>query len=221
MQRFWSVTGLLFFALFLAGILASGNFPAAGASPEELREYATGSGTHIHALSLLHALAAVALVSFAACVRAFIRRSGGDADLATLGFGGGMLAAGFLLLSALLFWTLALPNVTDDASLLRALHHLSVLTGGVAFVLPLALFIGATSFAGGELPGWFLQSGRAAAALGVASALTMLSETGALSPGGGGMLLMAAVIMLWLFALSALLVVRSRREAVKHLALQP
>ena len=221
MPRYWSATGLLFFALFLAGILASGSFPAAGAPIDELREYVAGNRAHIHTLSLLHALAALALVSFAAYVRAFIRRSGADAELSTLAFSGGVLAGGFLLLSALLFWTLALPAVAEDASLLRALHHLSVLAGGVAFVLPLAVFVGAVSFAGGELPGWLLQSGKPAAALAIASAATMLGETGLFSPGGGAMLLVAAVIMLWLFALSVLLVVRSRRDAVDQLALQP
>ena len=221
MPRPWAYSGLLFFALFLCGIAASGNFPAAGAPTVELREYATGNRAHIHTLSLFHALAAVALVAYGAYVHASIRRLGGGRDLAALALGGATFAAGFLLASALLFWTLALPAVAEDASLLRALHHLAVLAGGDAFVLPLGTLVGAVSLGGAELPPWLTRSGRAAAALAIASPATMLGESGVFSPGGGAMILIAGVTMLWLFALTILLIRRSRENTQTELALQP
>ena len=68
-------------------------------------------------------------------------RSGSPASIRTLA--GGMTAAGFLLLSALMYRTLAEPTVRSDPALLHALVVMSYLAGGPAVAIPLALPIGA------------------------------------------------------------------------------
>lgn len=60
---------------------------------------------------------------------------------ATIALVGGVLAAALLTLSALCSWVLSRPGVRTDAPLVRALHDLAFLTGGVAHVVFLGLLI--------------------------------------------------------------------------------
>src|SRR5438128_536334 len=122
-RRLWAASGVLTVVLFASGllfgdVLGTSNFPALDASASDVRAYFLENASEVRALSFFHVLSAIALVAFAAYIYACLRReSGAPAALAALGLAGGAMAAGFLLLSALCYRTLAEPTVARDAPL--------------------------------------------------------------------------------------------------------
>ena len=126
---------------------------------------------------------------------------------------GGMTAAGFLLLSALAYRTLAEPAVRSDPALLHALVVMSYLAGGPAIAIPLALSIaaGATlALRGVLLPRWVGWLGCAAAALCFTSAATFLGPMNNSSATYAILLLAAITGFLWIFATSIALATSGR-----------
>lgn len=100
--------------------------------------------------------AALALMLFGALLSHRIQTERSTA-LGAITLVGSAAAGTFLLLDAPLFWVLALPDISGDPAVLRALHGLSYLCGGVALALPLAALIGAVSLDAlhfRTLPGW-------------------------------------------------------------------
>lgn len=139
--------GLFAAGLLFADVLASSVYPSFGAGDVEIVSYFRDSTLQVRALSLLHSLAAVALVIFAVHISSVIRRADETAErLGALALVSGAMAATFLLLSAVLFWAMALPVATTNPDLLRVVLALSYLAGGLpAFMLPLAVFVGAST----------------------------------------------------------------------------
>jgi hypothetical protein len=182
-RRVWAASGLAFVAFFAGGLLfadvfADQTFPAQSASIEEISAYFSGNGPEARTLAFFHSLAALALLVFVAGVR--VLTTGGEHGAripSAVAFGGGVMAASFLLHSALLFWTLARTSTAENATLARALHDLSFLAGGHALALTLAAFIGAASLATsrvGALPSWLGGAGIATAALSLVSLTSLL-----------------------------------------------
>jgi hypothetical protein len=147
--RLWAGSGALAVLLFGCGLvfgdlLGSSNYPPLNASYQRLREYFLGNGSEVRALAFFHVLAALALLCFAAFLHDWLRRveqAGGR--LATLALVGGAIAAAFLLLSALIYRTLAEPEIARDPALARALVIITYLAGGPAIAVPLTLPIAA------------------------------------------------------------------------------
>lgn len=217
-ERLLAATGLLFLALFACGLLladvvADAAFPAPSQPLGEIAAYFSHNGTAVRGLGLFHGLASLALLVFAAYVADVLRRAEGDRHgaLGTVAVVGGAVAGAFLLLEAALFWVLALPSTAGDLALLRALHALSYLSGGVALALPLVAFIGATSLVALStriLPAWLAWAGLVAAVACLVYGTTLVAENGAWSP--SGLVLTALLPLLWIFATSAVLVRRAR-----------
>ena len=213
-DRLWAVTGLGFVVLFVGGVVAAGDFPAADVPIAELEAYTGAHRPGLRALGACHAAAAVALLVFAARVRHQL--AGGPDGLVALGFGGATLASGALLASALLFWTLADPGLAGTAPVLRAVHRLSGLAGGVAILLGLGLFIGCTGLIGrrtGVLPGWLGMSGLAVALVGTASCASLVAAGGRWGPNGVIPVVGAMLSFLWILATSGVLALRRQARA--------
>lgn len=217
-DRIWAASGLLFVLLFGAGLFAADlvttPYPGFLHPIERLEAYFTQSQRAVQALSLFHSLAAFALLLFAGYLATILGRDKqpgvNGAALVTLGCGS--VAAGFLLLSALLFWVLAIPSITEDPALLRALHTLAYLAGGVALALPLAAFIGAPAIValrGGPLPRWLGWTGLISAGFCLLYPVTLLRHGGQWGPGGIIATTTAIVAVLWILALSLVLLRRS------------
>jgi hypothetical protein len=172
-------TGLAFVALFGAGLisadlLASPAFYEVDASGGRIDAFFVDNRPEAVALCVCHALAAIALLAFGGHVGGVLRRYSGHADgLAAVALAGATVAAAFLLLSALLFWTLTRPQVAQgDPGTAEALLVLSYLAGGPGVALPLAPFLAATSLAGLRarlLPRSLSRAGLAASVLCLAS----------------------------------------------------
>jgi hypothetical protein len=135
-------TGLAFVALFGAGLisadlLASPAFFEVDASSGQIDAFFVDNRPEAVGLSVCHALAATALLAFGGYVSGVLRRSDGQSGgLAAVALAGASVAAAFLLLSALLFWTLTRPQVAQaDPGTAEALLVLSYLAGGPGVAL--------------------------------------------------------------------------------------
>ena len=179
----WALSGVLFPAFFLvgeavAGQLATAPLPMPDAPVADVVAYYGGSRTAALALGGAHALAAAALLVFAACVVRFLRRTLADGDaLAGLARAGGVLAALSLLASALLTLALTLTAAGSDLALVGTLRSLNFLSGGTLHVASLGAFVGAASLAArpaGALPGWIVWLGLVQAVLAVLSLASLV-----------------------------------------------
>lgn len=220
-QRLWAASGALTVALFACGLLfgdllGTTNFPALDATTSAVRRYFLENASEVRALSFFHLLSAIALVAFAANIYAHMRRgSRAPSGVAALALAGGIVAAVFLLLSALCYRTLAEPAVAGDARLAHALLVLSYLTGGPAIAVALVPMIGVVAAATLRerlLARWTGWLGVLTAVAGAASASTLLGAANNHSATYGILLLGAALAFAWLIVTSIALVVRAPDE---------
>ncbi len=210
LQRLWALSGALAIVLFGCGLLfgdllASSNYPALNAPRGKVRSYFLHDGPEVRALAFFHVLAALALLCFALYLQkriSEIKRSSGGAAATALA--GGATAAVFLLLSALMYRTLAEPAVTRNAALTHALVVISYLAGGPAVAVPLALMIAVTirSLRQPTLPRWTGWLGVSAVVFSVLSAGILLGPMNNSSAWYGVLLLAAVLGFVWTFVTS-------------------
>jgi hypothetical protein len=215
----WAASGALSAALFVAGLVFANTppgFPAPDASLERINAYFSDHRAAALGLSVCHSLSALALLAFAPYLRGILGRAErGQERLATLALSGGLFGAGFLLLSALLYWTLTRAEVAGDNGAAHAVLVLSYLAGGQAPALAFAALVGPASLLTlrtGVLPRWIGRLGLVAAALALASVVSLLWDLAfylLLEPAG-------ALSFLWLFAISVALVRETRVDGPTH-----
>jgi hypothetical protein len=202
--------------LLFGDILGTSNFPALDASASDVRAYFLQNASEVRALSFFHVLSAIALVTFAAYIYAYLRRaSTAPPGLAALALAGGAVAAGFLLLSALCYRTLAEPTVAGDAPLAHALLVLSYLAGGPAIAVPLVPLVGVVAAATLReqiLARWTGWLSVITAVCGAACASTLLGPMNNHSATYGILLLGAVLMFAWLFVTSVCLIARVPEE---------
>jgi hypothetical protein len=206
--RDWlAASGAVFVGLFGAGILIadwSAAYPNLSQPVAELHVYFTENVGAVRALGLFHAFAALALLVFGAHMAARLRGTPGAGSLPELALAGGTGAGILLLVDAMVFWTLAAPSVAGDPALLRGLHTLSYLAGGVFLLLPLGAFIGVVSAVAlrtGLLPRWLGWWGVAAAVESFLYGTTLVAWEGPWSP-GGVLVVGAAIPVVWVLLTS-------------------
>lgn len=179
----WALSGVLFAAFFIAsdvlrGVLTASPLPLPGAPAAEVARYFDDSRTAVLVLSLCQILSAVSLFVFAQRVGGIIRRTRSDGSaLPGLTFVGGVLAAAFLLASALLALALVLVAAGGNLALVDALRSLNFLSGGTFHVASLGLFAGAASIAAlraKALPRWAIWLGIVMAAPAILSLASLV-----------------------------------------------
>jgi hypothetical protein len=157
---------LLIGGLVLSGVLG-GTIPSPYGDPVTIAEHFARYPDAVLATAVFLFASAVPLALYAATASARLRSLGVTAPGATIALAGGTLAAAMLTLSALATWVLARPAVRVEVPLVRALHDLAFLSGGVAHVVFLGLLL-----AGVAVPGLLLGLlPRVVAAVGLAVAL--------------------------------------------------
>lgn len=202
----WPLTGLGFVVAAGSGILFSTLLPpepypspfGAPLGPQtDVARFFIESHTQVVLMSFTYSIAAIFLVCFVACIASLVWRHGRDADAwAFLSLGGGLLAAGFWLLAAMLLWVLARPWTPEQPSLVRAMHDLTYLVGGPAHMVMLGLFVGAgTAGLRGEqgIPGPLRWVGVVGAALSLLTVLALVADPASLLLPVG-----RALAMLWI-----------------------
>lgn len=175
-----------------------------------IQDYVVDHHAAVRACAVGMFASAVPLGIYAATASARLRQLGVTAPGATIALAGGVLASGALGLSGLLAWTLSQPEVTSDATLVRALYYLTFLTGGPAHIVALGLLIAGIVVPGlivGLLPRPLAWAGLVLAA--IAEITTLVLIWPALSP-----LLPIARIggLIWLIAAGAMLPLRRPRK---------
>jgi hypothetical protein len=147
-DRRWAASGIVTVVLFALGLvfsdlLASPGFPSYHASLERIDAFFIDDRAEAIGISVCHALAALALLVFFVHLHELLPRDSPDEPrLATLTLSGGVAASVFLLLSALLYWTLTRGDVAREPGTAQALLVLSYLAGGQALALSIAAPIG-------------------------------------------------------------------------------
>lgn len=202
-------------ALLLAGlvvgvVIAGGIMPLPYGSAAEIQDYVASNHAAAVAMAVGTFGSSIPLAIFAATASARLRQLGITAPGATIALAGGLLASAGLGLSSLMIWTLSRPEVTSDATLVRALYYLTYLTGGPWHVVTLGLLIAGIAVPGlivGLLPRSVAWAGLVIA--GIAELTTLVLIWPGLSP-----LLPVARFtgLVWLIVAGALLPLRRQNK---------
>jgi hypothetical protein len=218
MRRVWAASGALAVALFGCGLLfgdllGSSNYPPLNASYARVSSYFLTNTFEVRALAFFHVLAALALICFAAHLQGWLQDAREvPGRIAAVTLAGGAIAAAFLLLSALIYRTLAEPSVVHDPALTHALVVISYLAGGPAIAIPLSLPIAAVALVTLRdelLPRWIGWLGVSAVVMSLISAGTLLGPMNNSSALYGILLIAATLSFAWTFATSVLLAIRA------------
>ncbi len=205
-----ALTGLVCGIVFVGGLALVGmlipatappNLPSS--DPADIQRFFLENGTATRVQALIQTVAAALLATFAAAVAGLVGRSEPrPSALAAATIGGGLLAAAFLALSALLAGTPGAEQNTGSAATVSALRQLSFFVGGAGHTAWLGVFVGAASLAtrrAGALPRWLTTAGLVSAVLSVLSLISLVVEPAALLiPLGrfSGLLVIAAISVL-------------------------
>ncbi|MFC4948386.1 DUF4386 domain-containing protein [Pseudonocardia sp. GCM10023141] len=168
--------GLLVAGLAISAALG-GTIPSPFGDATAITSYFAQHPAAVQASALFTFGSAVPLALLAATVSTRLRTLGGTAPGATIALVGGVVSAAMLSISALLGWVLSRPEVSADPPLVRALHDLTFLTGGVAHVVFLGLLVAGVAVPGllaGVLPRWLAITGIAIAAVAELATLSLL-----------------------------------------------
>ncbi|GAA1687898.1 DUF4386 family protein [Fodinicola feengrottensis] len=142
--------GIVFVVLFLAGLIGSTvvagtTFPSPFDAPSRILGYFTQHQSATLLVGFFQFAAAVPLMLFTATVYARLRHFGVAVAGSVIALTGGLAASVFLMLSGILTWPLARPEVLGDPAVVRAVQDLSFLTGGPAHVVFFGLFMAGVS----------------------------------------------------------------------------
>jgi hypothetical protein len=196
-------TALLLASLIIPTAMAGGTFPSPFDANTSILEYFRDHQNAVQVSAFLQFASAVPLAIYAATASARLRNLGIRAPGATIALVGGVLAASFASLSALISWTLSQPGILATPAVVHALHDLAFGTGGPGFVVPFGLLlagIAVPSAFGRLLPRWLVTIGLVLAVVAEVSTLTLLVD-------GASYLLPAARFagLAWLITAGALL----------------
>lgn len=131
--------------LLIAGLALSaalgGVIPSPFGSAAVIQNYFAQTSDAVRASAVCLFGSAVPLAIYTATASARLRTLGVTAPGATIALAGGLISAAMLTLSSLTQWVLSRPAVRTETPLVRALHDLSFLTGGVAHIVFLGLLL--------------------------------------------------------------------------------
>ena len=148
-------------------------------SPESAQHFFSTHPDAIRISGFFCFASAIPFVIYTAVAAARLGLIGARRDAVYSVFAGGLTAAGGLAGAGVLLYALSVPQVAASIPVMRALHFLVVLSGGVAFAVGQGLMaagVSASSRAARALPGWIVVLGYAIAVTGTLSAFGMLNE---------------------------------------------
>lgn len=206
----WSpASGIIFVVLFVVGFVVIGDYPTVADPAEDYATFYTDERGRILAGAIIAAFALYAFILFVAALAGRVRALGEPRLTAMIVVGGTAFAA--LILAVVGFYAAIAHSVAEevDPDVVKALDTfasgLDVVSG-----LPLAavaLAVGVAVLRTGFLPAWVGYASMLGAFIFVLSATTWARE-GFWSPLGGFSWVAYAVFVLWVLAVSALLLLR-------------
>lgn len=177
------VLGIVFTGLFLAGLILSAvladgqNFPSPFADSTTVLAYFRGEPDAVGISAFFQFAAAIPLAIYAATVSARLHNLGVRAPGATIALAGGLLAAGFLMLSGMATWALSQAEVVAESAVVKALQFLAFAAGGPGHVVPLGLLLAGIAVPGllaRLLPRWLAWTGLVIAGVAELATLSLL-----------------------------------------------
>jgi hypothetical protein len=171
--------GLTLGGLITSAVLTGQPFVSPFSPAGQVAAYFHANPNAVRLASLFQFGSAVPLGIFAATVYARQLRLGVRVPGPGIGFFGGVTAAIFLMLSAMLGWVMSRPEITTDVTLTHALSFLAFITGGVAYVVGLGLLVAGIAVPALILrfvPRWLAWTGLVIAAVSELSFLSMAIE---------------------------------------------
>ncbi|MCY7402742.1 MAG: hypothetical protein LH477_17635 [Nocardioides sp.] len=170
-----TVAGLVASAIMTGGHTYVSPFSEA----TQVAEYDRQNPDTLRLASMIQFGSAVPLGIYAATVYSRQLRLGVRVPGPGIGFFGGITAAAFLMLSALMGWLLSRPEITTDVTLTHALAFLAFIAGGVGDVVGMGLLVAGIAVPAlilGFVPRWLAWTGLVIAALSELSFLSMVIE---------------------------------------------
>lgn len=171
--------GLLIGGLVLSTIMAGQTFPSPFTTPDVVEAYFRTSSAAVAVSAFFTFASAVPLALYAATVSSRLAGLGIRNPGATIALVGGVLAAGFLGVSAMISWALSRPVVPAEPAVVHALQAVVFMAGGPGHVALLGLLVAGIAVPGllaGLLPRTIAIIGLAIAAVSELSILTMLVD---------------------------------------------
>lgn len=173
----------LFVASLVVGAAGGGPFPSPYDPASDVLAFFADHQTTVRVAATLQFAAAVPLAILAAALSSRVRFLGfAHVPGVLIASTGGILASGLLMLSALVQWVLARPEVADERAVVRPLADLAFATGGPGHVVVLGLLIAGLAVpaaVGRLLPRGVWIAGIALAAIAELSTIALLSEPAA------------------------------------------
>ena len=217
-ERLGAAAGIVFAILAVATILLVPQSPPA--ADDSLRQIQAYFGEHRDGLLMAGYVTGLALAFalwFVGTLRSYLAQAeGGTGRLASVAYGGGLVAGAMALVgtavtSALAF-SVAQNAVPGSQPVLRALFDL----GNMAFSLawfPIVVLVGATalvSYRTGALPVWHARISGALSIAFIVAATSAFVERGALAAGGAYGYVMFLLFVAWILVTSILVLQRTR-----------
>lgn len=207
-ERWAPVTGVLFVVAYVVGFFIAGELPKADDGAGTIRDF-YADDTAVLTATYIFGIALVLYLAYAGTLASRLRE-GGEARLATVAFGGAIMAAAITLIGTVVHAALAYRTPADDG-VLQSLYDMQLFASTlVAF--PAALLLGASAMAAermGLFPTWFNGlTGLAAIAILVGGAT--FATDGFFAPGGAYALITTAAFMAWAVVSSAMLTMQAQ-----------
>jgi hypothetical protein len=214
-DRWGAATGYLVFALGVAAATFERGAPLANAPVEATLAFVAAYRTELRAQSLLFVLSAGVYLWWFGSLRSFLLRAEGEPGrLATVAFGAGVSWAGLQMVLQSAQVALAMGSGGDVApGLAGMIGDLTYALSVIAYV-PMAIMLAAVaviSWRTGVLPAWLGWLSAITAATNLCMSLGIVVDSGPLVPGGTLTYALYALMVVWLVAVTTVMVVRLGR----------
>lgn len=209
-ERWAPASGILFVVAFMAAFFIGGEPPAADDGAAAIREYYADDGA-ILAATYLYGIGLVLFLWFAGALAHRLREAG-QARLAAVAFGGGIVTSALFMGGTILNASMAYRTPADDG-IVQALYDVQLLTDTM-IAFPAATFLLAASIAAsrtGVFAKWFAGTG-ALLALGILVGGAAYASDGFFAPRGGYGLIATFVFMAWTLVSSGMLTMQAETE---------
>jgi hypothetical protein len=211
-ERWGAVSGLVAVVFGLAGAVFERGAPGVGAAPQQVADFVESYRTELLLQSLFMLLSVGALLWFLGVLRSYLLRlEGGTARLSTLAFGAGLVAFGLQAAMQAPQSALAMAAGTDlDPQLAAMMSDLAAAVSVVACV-PMAVMLTAVAVLSARtraLPIWLAVLSAVTAVAYLILSFGIAVDAGPFARGGWGTFLPYGLTVVWLVAVSIVIIVR-------------
>lgn len=211
-ERYAAGTGLVFVALVIVSVFLAPQAPKLSDPAEEIQTYFVDNKDGLLLQAFVSGLAAAFFLWFIGSLRSFLRPAeAGTGRLSAVAFGGGVAVVAAVIpifaVSSALAYSVARES---DPGLVRALFEVRHMFE-IFSLFPLAVLLGAASIGGGRtrvLPQWLAWFGGLLALGQLVSGMALVFEGSELGPQGWYGLVVFALFLVWVIAVSVLMLQR-------------